>query len=236
MIPAVEPNVPVMDKPIKKIESVMRHIDSVILYIMGKLNIKPIVRVINLDKSVQRLALWERRKDQFRWTRIKAINGRKIDRSTVKIDSYRSMKRGEIGCWLSHRKAMATVNTVRIICEDDADLTPAFWDQYFEVMKTAPKDWEVLAFGASPLWRKKYQSKVGKTVHVNDDWDEVTGDLYGAQCYLIHHNAAQKFLSMDTMNAPLDVDLSRKLKTYLVKKDIVTQLNLGSTTQNPNSK
>lgn len=227
---------PVPYKESKKIDSVPFSIHSVIVLVMTKLNIHPLVKVINLDKSQKRLALWQKRTGQFNWTRVKAIDGRTIDRSLVKIDSYRSMKRGEIGCWLSHRKAMSTVNTIRLVCEDDADLTPQFWKQYFKVMKTAPKDWEVLAFGASPLWRKRYQQKYGKTVSVNQDWDRVTGDLYGAQCYLIHKKACQKFLRCETMNAPLDVDISRKLKVYLVKNDIVTQLNLGSTTQNPSSK
>jgi len=165
------------------------------------------------------------------WDRIPAVDGRSLDRSKVKLDAYRSLKKGEIGAWLSHRRAMATISTVGIICEDDANITPEFWPEYFRVLKTAPKDWDILAFGATRLWRKKYQH-LGKLVSVNDDWDQVNGHLYGCHCYLINKRAVDKFLSDDTMRAPPDVDIFMKNKTYLVKHDIATQLRLGSTTQN----
>jgi len=204
-----------------------------------KLNVADRVVVINLKRSADR---WE--SFPLRWknggftkslpTRVDAVDGRKVDRKSMSIDSYRSMKRGEIGCWLSHRKAWTKAvakGTNLMVCEDDVDLKPDFLESFNRVKKTLPADWEVASFVATPLWRRKYQDSVGKSEQVNDDWLRVHGDCYGTMCYMINQSVIDRLLRSETMTAPIDVELSRLTRFYVVTKNIVGVRKMGSTTQ-----
>jgi glycosyl transferase family 25 len=168
-------------------------------------------------------------------TRVDAVDGRTIDRKSIKIDSYRSMKRGEIGCWMSHRRAWKkkfVPGSHLIVCEDDVVLPADFQNQVEQLKKTLPDDWEVASFGATDLWRRKYQNTVGKVSVASDDWLRVNGDCYGTQCYMIRDSVARRLLESDTMTAPIDVELSRKCVQYVTKINVAKQRKgVGSTTQ-----
>ena len=204
-----------------------------------KLNPLDRVCVINLARSKDR---W----DSFsgRWknggltkstpTRVEAIDGRLVDRKSMSIKSYRSMKRGEIGCWLSHRLAWSKKilkGSNLIVVEDDVDLTRNFSDEVARVKKTLPDDWEVASFVATPLWRRKYQWTVGNAEQVNADWLRVHGDCYGAMCYMIKQSVIDRLMKSQTMTAPIDVELSRLTRMYVVTKNLVGCKRMGSCTQ-----
>ena len=119
---------------------------------------------INLDKTRDRRALME---DQFRrhrvqnYRRIAAIDGRKLDslRSGSApgipryINSFRGLTSPELGCTLSHLKAIKIAYTegldTVLILEDDAsiDLMP-LWDteRLSDLVKNL-HDWEIIQFG-----------------------------------------------------------------------------------------
>lgn len=92
------------------------------------------VYVINLDGSAERLEAIRARLDAFglEFERISAIDGRKLDLSTVadydsaRAESYvgRGLVGGEIGCYRSHLDAaarfLASDATYALILEDDA--------------------------------------------------------------------------------------------------------------------
>lgn len=114
--------------------------------------------VINLDRSPKRMSHMA---DTLRalgldWTRVPAVDGRLLPAFVPGIDPDlywrthgRELRSGEIGCYLSHLRAMAmflkTSCTQAVVLEDDAVLTPEAVDIVSQITSSgAPEDWDMV--------------------------------------------------------------------------------------------
>ena len=128
----------------------------------GKKNIGNIpVFVINLPRSTVRKNHILRQKDKFALniTFIKAINGRKIlnlkkgitEDGTFFSNNDSSLLPGELGCTLSHLKAIRKAYDLNydkvLILEDDVsfELIPLWENPLENIINNAPEDWEFLS-------------------------------------------------------------------------------------------
>lgn len=110
---------------------------------------------INMDKSVNRRRNME---FQFRianvpeWTRISGIDGSKLQ-----LDKDSNITQNELGCTLSHIKAIETAYTqnlpMAIIMEDDCYFMHMgiFIKRLNKLIKNAPSDWTLLNLGPSHI-------------------------------------------------------------------------------------
>lgn len=117
---------------------------------------------INLDRSPERLAAMARRLDGLAidWMRVPAIDGRRlalplpgIDAELYRAHHGRELLPDEVGCFLSHLRAMTTFlalpSRYAMVLEDDALVTP----EAVGLVRTltaerAPDDWDLVKFEA----------------------------------------------------------------------------------------
>ena len=124
------------------------------------------VYLINLDSSTDRLAQAsaELTKHNIEFERISAVDGRQLD--VQNFDTYNSARSNaytgrdligaEIGCYLSHKKALETFvaskHEYALILEDDLDIVDDFndiLDQTFQYLETNTLDWAVINVAAN---------------------------------------------------------------------------------------
>ncbi|MDY6523561.1 glycosyltransferase family 25 protein [Acinetobacter faecalis] len=124
------------------------------------------VYLINLDSSTDRLAQAsaELKKHNIEFERISAVDGRQLD--VQKFDGYNSARSNtytgrdligaEIGCYLSHKKALETFiaseHEFVLILEDDLDIIDNFneiLDQTFQYLEINTLDWAVINIAAN---------------------------------------------------------------------------------------
>lgn len=124
------------------------------------------VYLINLDSSADRLAQAsaELKKHNIEFERISAVDGRKLDVKT--FDGYNSVRSNlytgrdligaEIGCYLSHKKALETFvsseHEYALILEDDLDIIDDFNEvlaQTFQYLETNTLNWAVINVAAN---------------------------------------------------------------------------------------
>lgn len=114
--------------------------------------------VINLDRSPERMSQMA---DMLRelgldWTRVPGVDGSLLPAFVPGIDPDlywrthgRELRNGEIGCYLSHLRAMAmfleTSCTQAVVLEDDAVITPEAVDIVSRLTaEGAPDDWDMV--------------------------------------------------------------------------------------------
>lgn len=170
---------------------------------------------------------------------IEAIDGEKVNFKSIWLDKYdnlitrRYLKKGEIGCYLSHYKCYQMSDADRVfVFEDDAYIPLDFWYQLNIKLKTLPKDFDVALLGTTSLWRRKYSSKC-KKIWENEDWARYEGDIYGLQGYIISRKAIETMLDCKyPLNVPIDVKINHLgLNLYVLKVNLIDTLRLGSDTQ-----
>ena len=120
--------------------------------------------VINLDKSVDRLAEMTERLDRLglAFTRISAVYGadlgegelnRHYDSSLNKRIYRRPLSAGEIGCYLSHRKIWQIMVdkglSMALVLEDDAELAPEL-PEVLAVIENLSRPWDLIKLYEPP--------------------------------------------------------------------------------------
>ena len=170
---------------------------------------------------------------------VEAIDGQNIDFKSIWIEKYnnlitrRYLKKGEIGCYLSHYKCYEMSKTdLVLIFEDDAYIPIDFWYQFDIIKKTLPKDFDIALLGTTNVWRRKY-SKECKKIWENKDWTRYEGDIYGLQGYILSKKAIKTLIDCKyPLNVPIDVKINHLgLKVYVSKLNLIDTLRLGSDTQ-----
>jgi glycosyl transferase, family 25 len=175
--------------------------------------------VINLDRSPDRLAAFQASAVEVGLSviRVPAVDGRavdvdrhrNIDRARFRRINGREMVPGELGCYLSHVRALeellASPHEMALICEDDilftVDTVPVL------DLLAARDDWEVVK-----LYSSRYR---GFQVHhrLSDQWT-IGRCLHGpsgcSAAYAVTKEGARRLLaSLDPMCLPYDVALER---------------------------
>lgn len=182
----------------------------------------PAVRawVINLDRSVQRLEHIRQRLDELQipWERVPAVNGAELDLSLdQRLDTAAFGARhgkpplpGELGCYLSHVKAMdlflASSDGYALILEDDVELgssLPAVMDQ----LVMHPKHWDLIKLSGI------HSGHPLRIQRLNDGHHAIavsTTSYTGASCYLVNRRAAAALLqALLPMKIPYDLAYDR---------------------------
>ncbi|MBQ4860276.1 glycosyltransferase family 25 protein [Pseudoalteromonas sp. MMG013] len=125
-------------------------------------NIVPPIFLINLDQSTQRLKACSDRLNQqsLSFERISGVYGKSLSYDelhrhySTNLNSkkyHRALSQGEIGCYLSHRKAWQTIVDRKldyaIVIEDDFKLVGNLHD-VFNTIKNLNFDWQLIKLAA----------------------------------------------------------------------------------------
>jgi glycosyl transferase, family 25 len=121
-----------------------------------------------------------------------------------------NMKRGEVGCYASHLRALKRVASgelghVTLIMEDDLEIAPDLLDVIFKAQNAMPATWDILRL-SSPS-RRAYMpiAQVGlKNFLVR--YSKIPNS---AGAYLVTSTGAQKFLDQGVRGLTFDDDLRR---------------------------
>ena len=133
---------------------------------------------INLDRSIYRKEFMENQRSYFKTlTHIPAVNGKNVKslkkvsmqqkKFTINKLSGVTVSSGELGCMLSHMKAIRTAYTagddVALILEDDVCLAlHPFWPVTLtQIINTAPDNWGIISLMCTPKhnnWDNHHQA------------------------------------------------------------------------------
>lgn len=183
------------------------------------------IYLINLASSTERLAHADQQLNALgcRYQRLDAINGKQLSDEQIAAvydarqnqkHFYVALSRGEIACYMSHRKAWQKLldsdASAAIILEDDVVLSPQFADLNL-VVNQLPDDWDMLKL-AQPFRPKKTHplAKIGEFTLVDYRVDKPP---MGACGYLISRSGATKLLSRKQFFRPVDVDFQWQWET-----------------------
>jgi GR25 family glycosyltransferase involved in LPS biosynthesis len=161
---------------------------------------------INLNSSVDRRNHMENQFEQYgikNYKRIEAIEGKNINdikRGHIQglnfVNDYHTMKKSELGCTLSHIKAMITAlqdnNDIVLILEDDCNfLLYDMWpvSTLRELVNKSPTDWEIIQLFSF------YDGKNG-SVFI----DKTNKIHYSTVSYLINKKGIKKILDYCEFN------------------------------------
>ena len=204
--------------------------------------------IINMDKNEYRMSEFQKSygasdlNQHMNIHRFPAIVGAEVDPSDYLSENalaelhateergYRThhhqLSRGGIGCFLSHytlikRLAQSSDDcNAFLIFEDDIKLPLNFYETLTDVLKDAPKDWDVMLLG--------YHRVRGDALQQCDKFYKVNG-FWGLFGYLISKEGACKFVKQvedHRVDAQVDIFISYlshigELNTYAVKNQIV---------------
>ncbi|MDY6459038.1 glycosyltransferase family 25 protein [Acinetobacter faecalis] len=178
------------------------------------------VYLINLDSSTERLAQAsaELKKHNIEFERISAVDGRKLDVKTyagynsIRSNAYtgRDLIGAEIGCYLSHKKALETFaqseNEFALILEDDLSLVNNFNDVLNKTMNYLHDhavNWAVINVAAN-------KKKLAKPITEISDHELLHAYYFPilALGLLWTKEGAKSFLSkMNEIYTPIDVEI-----------------------------
>lgn len=145
-----------------------------------------------------------------------AVDGSKLDISKLKKDKILSedcnLKRGEIGCYLSHVYLLNKIlesKTYTLILEDDVLISNKILYDIENIILKAPTDFELLSIGYN--YYEQYTYKNIKYLH-------------GTQAYIVNpNNISHEIINslLPIRNKPYDVILPTIFKMYIVEPKIV---------------
>jgi GR25 family glycosyltransferase involved in LPS biosynthesis len=147
-------------------------------------------------------------------------------------DTKGLVKRGTIGCYLSHRGVMRKIaedtndkSKGTLILEDDANVPPNLIEKVNAAIVDLPEDWDILYIGR---WQTESQ-------HIKNSVHKITNRFnpdknWGMWAYFVKNTSVKdKILPcLDIMFNNLDLQLNyyvNKLNTYLIVPNIVDYCN-----------
>ncbi len=158
------------------------------------------VLYINLNRSPDRRKYMEKQFDIYniKYTRIQAIDGNKICSNSY-INNYKDLSPSEIGCTLSHLKAIKYAKSknmkIALILEDDVDfcLTTIWQQKLVNLINSAPPNWGIIQ-----LFTFKQKCKYDNKFYLHNTEDP----CYSTAAYIINtqgitdiikHTGTQKY-------------------------------------------
>jgi glycosyl transferase family 25 len=170
--------------------------------------------------------------------KIQGTDGRVINkkawRKSNKVGNPR-MRRGQIGCFESHRRIWEHVakNNIpyAVIFEDDVDIRPQHLNTIaaaYKQMEEADPNWEILFLSRSRL-KRPTKKKISKNL-------VVPGTSWGCFAYVISHKAAKSLCAHALpMRRALDVYVFQqtpRMRTYAVHPSLFHVVPVRSDTRN----
>ena len=200
----------------------------------------PPIYVINLKHRADRKHRTEEQLTKHGLTGkfIEAVNGSYLDINKLEDDGYlnvkrKRMRRGEIGCYLSHIKCWLEIlksnAPMGLIFEDDIILKSDFVPTLSKMLVSVKdKEWDLFYLGRicyGNAWFNELSCITGENVADDIIYPKTVG--WGNHAYIIKRETVRKLISeMFPINLPIDwmlPDLYHKkvIKTLGLKKDIV---------------
>ena len=156
---------------------------------------------------------------------IYSVDGKKLDKEKLKKDNIitdkTKLKNGEIGCFLSHiyfLNKCLEINKLILVIEDDIDIFDYKLIEIQNIIKEAPKDFEILFIGHNYYEKENYSKD-----YIEDyDYNKIKL-VYGTHCYVINN----KLLTLEKINnfypfsKPIDVTFPKVFKCYNVTPKII---------------
>ena len=197
------------------------------------------VWIINLDKSKER---WNIMVDEVkaldplpvkRWA---AIDGRKIKeqglidekipiivRPQFALESKQERRKGEIGCYLSHKKLLEFLGKKKdddssghLILEDDVQIGKDTLDKWSSVASKLDKDWDIFFFGIHDPVLEEVKDGIAKVKSIQS-----------MHAYMVKHKSIPKILEViKIMYDPIDEIIrwnSDKLNLYALQPFTIHQ-------------
>jgi GR25 family glycosyltransferase involved in LPS biosynthesis len=154
---------------------------------------------INLDRSIERNNYLINELNKYKvenYKRISAVDGSKIKNTKTDtidditfINNYNKIKNNEIGCTLSHIKAIYNMyinnyNTALIVEDDSSFILSKLWKyKLSELIKNVPPDWGIIQLWCSNI--KLTDNKLYREYNFGD---------FGAVAYLINRKGANDII------------------------------------------
>lgn len=180
------------------------------------------IELISLPKDEKR-----RKELKVKPDYIYSVNGNNIDRNELInaniLDKDSKLKKGEIGCFLSHihllKKAIESKKKYVLILEDDAKIEENIFKDIDDILKQAPKDFEMIFLGHNYYEEEKENFELKKINY-----------LHGAQAYIVNTNTItmEKIDKLLPFKRPYDVIVPKIFKCYVVIPKIVTLSKYGN--------
>ena len=202
------------------------------------------VYALNLDRSKDRWDSLQAHAQEYDLTvqRIPAVDGKLLkpeekqnfDDAGFRRDHGKIASAAEIGCYLSHMKALemiaAGADDAGVIIEDDI----RFSDDFIPAVESAMRlqGWDVIKLihnrlvGFRPVEQLTGDVSIGRTTH---------GPLGNAGAYIVSKEGAAKLLqALQTMHLPYDVALERgwagSYRFFTASKAVVSNANESAST------
>jgi glycosyl transferase family 25 len=175
------------------------------------------IYVINLDSDVDR---WNNFIDYSnKINRISAYNGNYLDKESLIedgiLDGNAYMKKGQIGCALSHLKAwnesLKTDKQYLLVLEDDVILENNTFDKINELSKYIPEKWDILFLGGCNVYGEKYNERFLKPTR-NDN-------TFNLCCHAMLINKKNIYKLINIM-MPLKYPIDNQLRDNFDKIDV----------------
>jgi glycosyl transferase family 25 len=201
--------------------------------------------IINLKTRSKRKekTLAELGRNKLQGTFIEAIDGRYLDAENLKKrgvvaddPQYRKLRRGEIGCYLSHLKCwdliLQSKKSYGLVLEDDVVFTKNFKCKFNDTFKHIKDlEWDIITLGrrCKPAWFNK-KCLDGTSIYADSFYPAVVG--YGTFAYIIKRDAIEKLLRTTfPISKPIDVVIleeyeKQNIKVISFKKDLATQYDI----------
>ena len=163
---------------------------------------------------------------------ITGINGYNLNRHDYNLNTnrkiYRSLKLGEIGCLLGHKKiyqyALDNKLSTIVVLEDDVTICKDFQKELDNKYLNIPTDFDIVLLGSSNIWLNKYKKDCILEDTNNDYYKLIQGHHYGNHIYLITEKAMIKILECNTTTYPIDILVSQlNLNVYISKTQLAHQ-------------
>lgn len=174
--------------------------------------------LLNLDRDAERRIHMERELAQagIAFTRQPGILGNDVPADLRHFfydangDALTTMKRGEIGCYASHLRALMRIaggecGSAALIMEDDLAIAPGALADIEEAIRQMPRGWDILRLSSLPRRAYVPLAPIG-TRRLLVRYSKIPN---GAGAYLVTQQGAQKFLTHGVRGLTFDDDLRR---------------------------
>ena len=177
---------------------------------------------INLDRSRNRKTYMEKllKCVNVKNERIPAIDGKLIDVENVvkKLNKKKEMSPGEIGCTLSHIKAINSLRNEKgnyfMVCEDDITFDNLKYFNKFNFQKIIE---------SSPEFDILILHKISKR-NLDDDFTKWNKKIYSTACYLISKKGVDKMVNSCEYINDLNFKFNNLKKKFYVADNYIYSL------------
>ena len=194
--------------------------------------------VINLDRSTDRRLYIERQAQSlgFQFERVSAVDGATLSVEDIDFHGRAAgpppLTAGEIGCWLSHRKAWALIGergeAWGLVLEDDVRISPDL-PKILNDLNALPEDADIVKFDTS--LGVKVELARAAAPFGSRKLHRLRRNSWGTAGYAISKRACRWLLdNTDAPEAPIDLylfspkyGLFRRLITYVTVPALVVQ-------------